>query len=127
MQIVVASGNIFRRELSVFVLSEAGYSVVEVTDTAALIALIDVQAPALIVIDASLAGAEPARLAGQIRSHSAAPLLWITSDAAPTLVASATGQSLNWPYHPDDLLSRTRSLAHSRPLPTLQQRYAGGE
>lgn len=132
MQIVVASGNIFRRELSIFVLSEAGYKVGEAHDAAALLELLAGAQPLLLVVDALLGRANLGELYRQVRERSQAPLLWIASDAtdAPALPDSPRDDWVIWPYNPDDLLRRIASLIESAASdlisPPTRQTYAGG-
>lgn len=131
MQIVVASGNIFRRELAVFVLSEAGHHVMEVSDAAALLehaALTDRQ---LIIVDVLLARGAPAELRRQLGERTRAPILWMAhspSDLPASPDAPPDGW-LGWPYNPDDLVRQVGHLAERLPpsdilRQALQQRYA---
>lgn len=110
MQILVASSNIFRRELSTFVLSEAGYDVGEVVDRASLFLLLSAASPRLLVIDASLSGADPLAFLLQIRSLTDAPILWVSPQ--PFLPGEAIDRFawVIWPYNTPDLLLQIARL-----------------
>lgn len=107
MRILVASANIFRRELSSYILSEAGYSVDEARTTAALFAALRDQSPALIVLDCLFDDTEPGLILRVLRSLTAAPLLWIAESdhAAPLLlVDDRPADYITWPYQAEQLL-----------------------
>lgn len=133
MQIIVASSNIFRRELSVFVLTEAGYHLAEARDGAALLALVGEASPEILIVDVLLARGDPAELQRRIRELSRAPILWLTHNAADAAALPNTHQDdrLLWPYSPDDLLRRIARLIAPSAAPAdllslpLCQRYAG--
>lgn len=138
MQIVVASSNIFRRELSVYVVGEAGYQVSEARDSAGLIAAIQTCAPDLLIIDdVLLSDVESPELLRRIRAVSSAPILWLAQGgreaAAHLMVASPPSDILPWPYNPDELIRRIDRLVvrHSPviiPLaPPLHQNIADAQ
>lgn len=130
MRIVVASGNIFRRELSVFVLSEAGHHVVDVSDAAALLEIAAVSEQQIMIVDVLLARGDPAGLRRQIGERARVPVLWMSHSPAdladlPSLPSDAW---VSWPYNPDDLVRQVVHLARAAApdllLTPLRQRYA---
>jgi DNA-binding response OmpR family regulator len=100
MLIIVASKNIFRRELTSYTLIEAGHDVREIVEVDQIASVVGREQPAAIVADASMADPEP--LLHMVRQHSAAPLLWMERSAA---AHSAALTCLDWPYRPDELLA----------------------
>lgn len=124
MLIIVASANIFRRELTSYVLGEAGYRVSEARDRATLLASLSRSGPLLAVIDAQIDGGAPAGLLADIRRRSQVPLLWIAEpDAARSLLMGdeEPAAAIPWPYHPDDLLAQIGALRER-----LEARWASG-
>lgn len=119
MEIVVASSNLFRRELSSFILSEAGYVVHEVNDSAALLQCLATTRPALLLIDDSLGGADAVNLAQSLRQRETAiPIIVLTSSSAvlnSVAIAADDGDAhLDWPYQAEELLVHVQQLARSR-------------
>jgi DNA-binding response OmpR family regulator len=107
MRIIVASANVFRRELSSYILSEAGYNVSEARTKAALFAALRDQQPALIVLDCQLDDPEPGLILRVLRSLTTCPLLWIAESdhAAPLLlVDERPADYITWPYQAERLL-----------------------
>ena len=130
MRIVVASGNIFRRELSVFVLSEAGHHVIEVSDAAALLEIAAVTERQILIVDVLLARGDPAGLRRQIDERGRLPVLWMSHGADPPDLPSLPADGwVSWPYNPDDLLRHVDLLATAAApdilLTPLRQHYAG--
>lgn len=132
MQIVVASGNIFRRELSVYVLSEAGHHVVEVSDAAALLELAGRGTPQILIVDVLLARGDLSALRRALAEHGQSSVLWMVHSAAdtPDLSGAPHDTSVGWPYNPDDLLRRIDDIIESLTAPDIlvqpvRQRYAG--
>jgi DNA-binding response OmpR family regulator len=132
MQIIVASGNIFRRELSVFVLSEAGHHVGEVRDAAALLELAMAARPQIVLVDVLLARGDLTSLRRQLSERSQAAILWMTHGAADLfeLPDTSLDAELIWPYNPDELLRQIDRLGNSVATPDIlmqpfRQRYAG--
>jgi len=109
MHIVVASSNIFRRELSGYVLSEAGHQVSEAKDVAALLALLGAASPDIVVADVVLAHGDTGALQRQIGELCAAPILWLAHviGGAPS---PGGAEWLGWPYHPQELLLRVARI-----------------
>jgi DNA-binding response OmpR family regulator len=112
MRVIVASANIFRRELTSFVLDEAGYHVGEACDLAALLASISAEAPIAIVLDAQLEQL-PFQARERVRRQTRVPILWLASPAVARPLLSGDellSDALAWPYEPDDLRTRLARL-----------------
>jgi DNA-binding response OmpR family regulator len=105
MCIVVASNNLFRRELSSYVLSEASYHVYEASSSGSLLEVLHTNKPLLIVLDSSLDQATTV-LVEQVRTLSNAPILWLHNREAATVEEGA----LHWPYNPNELLRQVQGL-----------------
>lgn len=113
MQIVVASSNIFRRELSSYILSEAGYTIGEARNVEALLSMLRAGSPQLLIIDSQIDGAEPAHVLRALRHLTAAPILWLAEPgrARPLLmVDSRPGDFITWPYRSDELTHTVAGL-----------------
>lgn len=114
MPIIVASSNLFRRELSSYILSEAGYTVYEAHDSAALLRCLEQVQPNLVLLDVWLAGANGLDLTQHIRRYGPVPILVISNASAlPGSSRSGNGSSndtLSWPYQSEDLLAHVRAL-----------------
>jgi CheY-like chemotaxis protein len=106
--VIVASSNIFRRELSFFTLAEANYRVREAANLGELLARLNQAAFSLIIVDVQLDGLHTVELHELLRERTAAPLLWIGPAAmAGELSLSATDPLsgfVGWPYMPEELL-----------------------
>ena len=117
MPIIVASNNVFRRELSSYILSEAGYTVYEAHNDAVLLSYLDHVQPALVLFDIVLAEANNFDLIYQIRQLRSVPILFIAKEAmltkAHALVDNKADYVLSWPYQAEDLLARVRVLHNS--------------
>lgn len=112
MRITVGSSNIFRRELTSFTLTEAGYAVAETSDLPALLESLADTPPLVIVVDAQL-GREAGRVLEAVRLRSQAPILWIAEAALArslVLVDARPADALPWPYPADELLARVALL-----------------
>ncbi|MFV9505046.1 MAG: hypothetical protein AB4911_10835 [Oscillochloridaceae bacterium umkhey_bin13] len=129
MHIVVASANIFRRELSSYILSEAGYTLSEASSIASLMTNLRSHNVALLVLDTQLER-DPGLLIGAVRRLSVAPILWLGDHGLLRPLISADSQpsaALGWPYRADELtqqaaalLGRSAALVsypHETPLP----------
>ncbi len=118
MPIIVASSNVFRRELSSYLLIEAGYTVYEASDSVALAQYLDDVEPELVILDHWLNGTTEADPVQQVRQCCGAPILALTTraiDSAGTVpFATPTDDLLIWPYQSDELLSRVASLHRRR-------------
>lgn len=117
MEIIVASSNLFRRELSSFILSEAGYTVHEANDSYTLLHWLDQTRPSLILLDERLKGSNEVDIAQCIRQHDGSVrIMVLTSSSA--LIESVQALStlgddhLKWPYQAEDLLSHVQTLLH---------------
>lgn len=112
MLIVVASGNIFRRELTSYILSEAGYAVSEARDVPSLLATLGDSAPQAMIVDAQIQGDSPAAALPAIRQRSDVPLLWLAApeQAPPAAADRRPSDQLAWPYRPESLLERLAAL-----------------
>lgn len=112
MRIAVASGNIFRRELTCYTLAEAGYGVAEASELQALLDGLAASPPRAIVLDAGLGG-DAGRALEAVRLRSQAPILWIAAApfARPLLMLDTRpADALPWPYPADELLARVALL-----------------
>lgn len=113
--ILVASANIFRRELILFQLGEAGYRVQEAHDAAMLQHMLHSVQPAILILDASLPNIEQALRQHRTRSRQPA-LILITCDTAnpsPPRQLQSWGSytaSLPWPHEQHDLLQTVRHM-----------------
>lgn len=132
MLIVVASGNIFRREFSSYILSEAGYEVDEARSSQDLIAALHARPPALIVLDQQIDGADPAVTLRAVRLLSEAPIIWITGQEALRSLLMADqrpAELISWPFRGADLVAITATLLGRASAdlvePSLRERYAG--
>lgn len=114
MQIIVASGNIFCRELSSFILSEAGYTILEVCDREGLLCCLDEHEPDMVLLDTRLLGSESMDVVSRIRHHRLIPILLLTngisSRNALQTFGSCGDDCVHWPYQADDFLSHVRNL-----------------
>jgi DNA-binding response OmpR family regulator len=121
MNIIVASSNIFRRELSCFILSEEGYTVHEASDSAALLQYLDTVQPDLVLLDTRLGGMRYEDAVRYIRQHNTSvPVMILTASSSffdTTSVASnAVGDALlTWPYQADDLVAHVDALLRRLP------------
>jgi DNA-binding response OmpR family regulator len=112
MEIIVASSNLFRRELSSFILSEAGYTVHEATDSTTLFRCLQVLRPDLIVLDTRLGGMHTSDIARYVRQHGqGVPIVLLTNTTTRSEFEAGDGL-LTWPYQAEELLSRVRGLLH---------------
>lgn len=132
MLIVVASGNIFRRELSSYILGEAGYEICEARTVEGLLSHLRARRPDLLLIDLQLEAGDPVAIVRAVRHVSAAPIIWITDQLGPRQPPRAEqGQAglISWPFRGDELAAAVAaSLAPTRPSiidPQLRERYAG--
>lgn len=116
MQIIVATKNIFRRELTSYTLIEAGHDVREISEHAQLAQYVVREQPALIIADATIAGLDT--FLQIVRQQSMVPVLWLGRDDAPRNVGSGVGY-LDWPYRPDELLSAVIRLGGRELTPAM--------
>lgn len=113
MQVTIASGNIFRRELTSYVLGDAGYTVAESVTIDGLLACLALAAPDVLVLDVQLAVAEPGGMIRAIRQRTRAPILWIGGPAETRALIvgdERPADALTWPFHAAELLSRVALL-----------------
>jgi DNA-binding response OmpR family regulator len=115
MNIIVASSNIFRRELSCFILSEEGYTIHEANDSAALLQYLDSVQPDLILLDTRLGGMSYEDAVRYIRKHETRVPIMILTASSSLLDTSGPGNIvgdalLTWPYQADDLVARVHTL-----------------
>ncbi len=112
MEIIVASANLFRRELSCYILSEAGYTVHEVSDSTTLHTCLHHTHSQLLLLDAPLIACHTDDTCRLLQEHHL-PVLIITS-TSPTpngaALPFADCDSLTWPYQADDLLAHVHAL-----------------
>jgi hypothetical protein len=127
MVILVASNNIFRRELTSYTLIEAGHEIREIFELGQLQPLLGRESPMVIVADISIA--EPDVVLRAVRQYSSAPVIWI-GRAARFLSLDPTFLLLDWPHQPDELLAcvarlRAPSLNVALPTAPFTQRSIG--
>lgn len=126
MEIIIASNNLFRRELSSFILSEAGYVVHEVNDEITLRYCLEQNKPDLVLLDDPMPGIDSTDIASYIHQKQAVPVMFITSGftnhfAQPNLGMRQADDYLLWPYQPEDLLKHVNALlSRSTKNKTLQ-------
>jgi DNA-binding response OmpR family regulator len=132
MRIVVASGNIFRREFSSYILAEAGYEINEARTAEELMGALRGDSPAALVIDHPLTGGEPAATIRAIRALSEAPIIWIGDPhrMRPLLmIDQRPAQAIQWPFRGEELIAAvvTLSARHAADLAALAhpERFAG--
>jgi two-component system OmpR family response regulator len=115
MDIIVAISNVFRRELSSFILSEAGYTVYEASDSTMLLDYLHCTHPQLVLLDAQFVGADSAELTRQIRQDQAVPIMVLTKRSSLSECSRPMFESddyLDWPYQAEELLSQVDALLH---------------
>lgn len=113
MDILIASRNVFRLELSAYVLSEAGYRVRECRDEDTLLQEITNQHLSLLLIDQQMLyshDSDQIRLLAQQRN---VQILLLTTQQ----VIQQLEECLVWPYQPQDLIARVRTLCSHNPIP----------
>lgn len=113
MVIIVASGNIFRREFASYILSEAGYRIDEVRKAEALLAALRDRPPVAVVLDLQLEGADPAATLRAVRLLSDAPILWMGEPRRTSLLLAADvrpGALVSWPFQGVELLDAVAAL-----------------
>lgn len=119
MRIIVASSNVFHRELSSFILSEAGYTIYECSDGATFLQYVNQVQPDMVLLDTRLSGGDTLDFARQARQQSGVPIMFLTNSsftgALQTLFACGDDY-LVWPYQPEDLLAHVDALLHHRPV-----------
>lgn len=124
MDIIVASSNLFRRELSSFLLSEAGYTVHEVSTRKALVRSLEQLQPALILLDNDMNGNGEKDLVQDIRQRAGRVPLMLLTIGSVSLAAHTFDDYLKWPYQAEDLVAQVQKLlcrfTHSS-APTVHQ------
>lgn len=114
MDVLLASAHVFRRELSAYVLSEAGYRVREFTRSDGLLQELRHSSPDLLILDLQLLP-EPERT--QVRSYASSvqlPVLLLHPNSSYPLNLVASEQSIQWPYQQADFLASVEALLHMR-------------
>jgi len=115
--IIVASSNIFRRELSIFTLAEANYRVREAANLGELLARINQARFSLIIVDVQLDGLNVVELHELLRERTEAPLLWIGPAVMIGELALMESDQLSsfvgWPYTPEELLRSVVRLCYT--------------
>lgn len=111
MCIIVASDNLFRRELSSYLLAEAHYEVREACTSSDLLETLGLEEAHLLLIDHALAEAQN-DLAHRVRALTNAPILWLANRAhvSQTSTTSANEDTICWPYSPPELVKRVEEL-----------------
>ena len=117
MQILVASANIFRRELTCYMLVDAGYQVVEAANKTTLLTQLNTMSPDLLVIDRAFDGLPASEIVPLVRTRSSCPICWLGTIEHASELRGANGPEadyLLWPYESEELL---RCVArHELPL-----------
>lgn len=117
MHIIVASSNVFHRELSSFLLNEAGYIVHEFSDATTLLEQFDAIQPSMILLDVRLDGISIIDVAQQIRQRLAAPIMVMTNGSVTVSLQTLRTHSdshVVWPFQPDDFLAHVHALLDNR-------------
>ncbi|MBC8076686.1 MAG: response regulator [Chloroflexales bacterium] len=112
MGIIIASNNLFRLELSAYLLSEAGHTVHEIDSGDALLHALEHHSPCLIVLDSQLDRETPRSLLGLLLQRASAPVL-VLGGLHPTdlqALRAQGGDAISWPYQNDDLVARAQAL-----------------
>lgn len=111
MGIIVASSNLFRLELSVYLLAEAGFIVHETRSVDALLGAMECGLPSLIVLDSQLGGELPVLLS-LLAERGSVPVLVVGSVAPASLqtLHDRGGDAIGWPYQNDELVARAQAL-----------------
>ena len=112
MRAIIASGNIFRRELSVYVLHDAGFAIEEVSNTDELLTRVQETAPDIALLDTALVE-DPCHALANLRQLTNAPILWIDQvGKLPTTPSNPDHRvgCIRWPYHPNELISYVKRL-----------------
>lgn len=121
MRIVVASHHLFRRELSSFILSEAGYTVYEACNCQELMHHLMDTPIDMILLDERLPGIDQHDMIQSLHQYASLPIIVITNgfpslsgmhDEMLSLLSDSVKTSVTWPYQADDLLSNIESLVH---------------
>jgi DNA-binding response OmpR family regulator len=113
MQLIIASGNIFRREFSSYILTEAGYEISEARTAEDLMAFLRSGAHAVIVLDQHLDSGEPAATLRAVRLLSEAPIIWIGDPLRSRplmMVDPRPAEVIQWPFRGDELLASVVTL-----------------
>jgi DNA-binding response OmpR family regulator len=114
MDIIIASSNVFCRELSAYILSEAGYTVHEVNDGTMLMQCLSSNHAELVILDTRLAGVDSMGLARDIQKYWAIPIILLTNGSSSTNQTSPLNQNGNsylaWPFQAEDLLAQVQKF-----------------
>ncbi len=116
MQIVVASSNLFRRELSSFILSEAGYTVHEVENKDTLLQCLERMCPDMVLLDTPLLDHHIQEVVSSLRQYKSVPVLFlingVSSFSTPPVLERYGDACVHWPYQAENFLSQVRTLLH---------------
>ena len=112
MGIIIASNNLFRLELSAYLLTEAGYAVHEVDSADALLRALERDSPCLIVLDSQLNNDGLRSLLGALLQLVSAPVLVLGGLPPADLqeLRDRGGDAIGWPDQNDDLVARAQAL-----------------
>ncbi len=113
MVIVVASSNIFRRELASYHLAEAGHEVHEARTAEGLLDALRDRAPALAVIDQQIERDAPEATLRAVRQLGAAPIVWIADPERMGALPGDDGRpaaAVAWPFRGDELVATVATL-----------------
>ncbi|HMQ32391.1 MAG TPA: hypothetical protein PKD53_16785 [Chloroflexaceae bacterium] len=114
MVIVVASGNIFRRELTSYILAEVGHEVYEARTVEELMGALRARAPDMIVLDQQVERADPAATLRAVRLLSEAPIVWIGEPARLGTLLNGDRRpagAVAWPFRADEILDVVAGLS----------------
>lgn len=132
MRIVIASSNIFRRELACYVLSESGYIVDESHTVEALLTVLRAHTPGLMILDTQLESIEPSEILRAVRLVSDAPIIWMASAPQASALLLADDRPIDvisWPFRAEELTRAVNALLGraraTHDNPDLSRRYAG--
>jgi DNA-binding response OmpR family regulator len=116
MDIIIASGNLFCRELSAFILTEAGYTVHEATDSDELLQHMRYYPTSIILLDIRLIQTEPInadRFIGYIQNYPTLPFMLIANEQEGMLpLASEKQHVLRRDFQSEELLAEVRLVEH---------------
>jgi CheY-like chemotaxis protein len=123
MNIIVASNHLFCRELSSYLLDQAGYTVYEASDSTTLLAILCQIPIHLVLLDTDMPGLTGPEVARSLEQQSQLSLVLLSkgslnnphafppAEPSTSQMASCfkTYNSLKWPYVAEDMLAQVRA------------------
>jgi CheY-like chemotaxis protein len=123
MNIIVASNHLFCRELSSYLLDQAGYTVYEASDSTTLLDILCQIPIHLVLLDTDMPGLTCPEVVRSLEQQSQVSFVLLSKgslnnscsspppETATSRIASCfkTQNSLNWPYVTEDMLAQVRA------------------